>query len=200
MCTIYTFDKPFYDKYSSELERRIKTDFLRNSHGLSMVGLDAANPLADTMLKSFRPETILDTIRAFMEDNSDSSRIWLHQRAATSTAVHVGTMHGFTDRDGNIIMHNGILFRIPTELYSVDSFAIPDLMLTSTADALLASLLRLRENFANVFIIRPQQMGYSVVRCKSGSLYTDGMGNYSSLPVGTINEEVPAYYAEDYYL
>lgn len=200
MCTIYTVDKMFYDSYEAELSDRIMADFTRNHHGLVLVGLDPDDARADLMIKSFNPDLILMFLDDFMTTCGPNGRIWLHQRAATSSDVHVGTMHGFNDREGNILMHNGILWRTPTNLYAVDSFAIPDLALTQTASTLLASLERLGETFANVFVIRPQTMSYSVVRCKSGMLFTDGEGNYSSYPVGSIRFEVPQSYAEDYFM
>jgi hypothetical protein len=60
------------------------------------------------------------------------------------------------------------------------------------------ALSKMKETFANVFIIRPMDYTYGVIRCSTGRLYTDGEGNYSTNPVGSIGILVPDDTAEEF--
>lgn len=198
MCTIYTFNKQVFTEHKKEIENLITLDNRGNHDGLSLVCIDPSNNSNDLMVKSFNLGWILFAIEDFMTVCGSNGRIWLHQRAATGWNVHLGTMHGFTDRSGNILMHNGILHQPSRLLYAVDSFSLIDTLPTESATLSLMALSKMKETFANVFIIRPMDYTYGVIRCSTGKLYTDGEGNYSTNPVGSIGIIVPDDTAEEF--
>jgi hypothetical protein len=148
-------------------------------------------------------ELIVKSIDSFFDAAvSLDARVFLHQRMATGYKIHVGTMHAFTDLAGNILMHNGI-FRSAydssgRDIYAVDSFAMPDYMEFDNAAEVLLSLIELREQFTNLFIIRPDCYTYGVVRLKTGTLYTDGLGNYSTHEVGDISLPVDPVFSSEH--
>ncbi len=200
MCTIITFDMAFFMANELDAIDRIYDDNKFNSDGLSLVCIDPTNRNNDLVLKSFDVDAIIDALINFsLRSENPDARIWLHQRFATGIDKHIGTMHAFTDRQGNIVMHNGMFGRGRTE-YAVDSFAIPDLVNMSYADEIREALLRMDETFCNIFVIRPTDGTYGVVRMKAGTLFTDNKGNFSSKQTATINTPVDSLYAEDYFI
>jgi hypothetical protein len=198
MCTIYTFDKQTYKDYKKDLETVITLDNAYNNDGLSLVCLDPSNESNDLVIKTFNLGWVLFALDDFMTVCGPEGRVWLHQRAATGFNVNLGTVHGFTDRLGNILMHNGILQHSSRSLYTVDSFSLIDTLPTNSALASLMALARMNEHFANIFIIRPSDYTYGVIRRTTGRLYTDGEGNYSTNPVGKIDKPVPEDTAADF--
>ena len=192
MCTILTVDLAAYIHSAADIIDRIYQDNSRNRDGLALVALDPDCPDNDLILKTFNVELIVKSIDSFFETAvSLDARIFLHQRMATGSSIHVGTMHAFGDMTGNIIMHNGI-FRSAydstgSDVYAVDSFAMIDYMGFDNADEVLQALLQLKEHFTNLFIIRPDCYTYGVVKLRTGTLYTDGLGNYSTHPVAGLD-------------
>jgi hypothetical protein len=180
---------------------RIYEDNRHNPHGLSLVGIDPDNQYNDCLVKTFDTDKIVDSIvEFFARTNCEDARIWLHQRMATGTEVHIGTMHGFHDRHGNIVMHNGIFGLGNGSRYAVDSYAISDLVSTDMDGVFIKhQLAAMCETFSNIFIIRPATCEYTVIRMRAGSLYTDGLGNYSTKAVASINIPVEHDYAQDFY-
>jgi hypothetical protein len=193
-----TYSAEFYIEYKEDIIKQIKLDNVRNGDCASLVCIDPSNESLDVVIKTFNLELVLAIMDIFSSKASRDSRMWLHQRAATGLDVHVGTAHGFNDRSGNIIMHNGILSAGRGAMYTVDSFCLSDLTDTSSADRMLSGLIRLRESFANIFIIRPKDYTFGVVRMSVGSLYTDNNGNYSTHPVAGVCSPVEMLTATEY--
>jgi predicted glutamine amidotransferase len=111
-------------------------------------------------------------------------------------SVGIAYTHGFCNRDGKLIMHNGIVGN--TCRYAVDSFNIGHLDLLDS-DGLLLDLQRRNETFANIIVIGPDERQYFVTRLHTGKLFTDGIGNYSTNEVAMINEPVNSYFASKTY-
>jgi hypothetical protein len=116
---------------------------------------------------------------------------------ATTDKVGIGYLHGFTDWNGRVIMHNGILMSGWTEGRTVDSYALADpdyAEVGHSGKALLQLLQDTGEVFANIFSVNTEDGTYTVVRRVTGQLHTDGKGNFSSAPIeGTeLVQAVPA--------
>jgi predicted glutamine amidotransferase len=186
MCTLLTIDRSNYHLYRKAILKRIRADAAYNADGFSLVGMDTDMPESNIQVQAMNIEIIVSSLHYFFLHASFNSRIFLHSRAATTGNIGLQYCHGFTDFDGNIIMHNGILSN--PEGWAVDSFRLIH-NVGGTSRQLLEDLLAEGETFANIFVINDYE--YQVVRLSKGSLYTDGIGNYSTNAVGSINRPVP---------
>lgn len=198
MCTIITVSQDFWQSNSKAIVSRILIDAKTNSEGWCLVGIDTRTPENDIRFNSMRINLIPEMIKDFFNHASNEARVFLHARAATTRNVGLSFTHGFTDRDGRIIMHNGIIGNL--DYMAVDSFNLAYNYDLSSADTLLSSLKTNKESFANIFVIDPAMGIYQVVRMSTGSLYTDGEGNYSTHPIGSIAAPVATHSASEYYL
>ena len=185
MCTLLTIDYTNYHLYQKAIIKRIRADAAYNADGFSLVGMDSNVPESNIQVQAMNIEIIINSLHYFFLQASTNSRIFLHSRAATTGNIGLQYCHGFTDFNGNIIMHNGILSN--QEGWAVDSFKLIH-SVGGSSSQLLYDLLAEGETFANIFVIN--EFEYQVVRLSKGSLYTDGIGNYSTNAVGSINKAV----------
>jgi hypothetical protein len=195
MCTILSVDSRFWMAFQDSVIKQIYQDARLNSDGFSLVGIDPTFPENDLKVSSMRIGPILNALQDFFDTSSMNSRVFLHSRMATTMSVGIGFNHGFDDRQGRIIMHNGIL-RSGKD-YAVDSYLLADID-NNRALNTKETLQECGETYANVFTIDTVTNMYSVVRLTVGSLYTDGLGNYSTNPLEDIDMPVAHNYAKDY--
>jgi hypothetical protein len=196
MCTIYTFDQAFFDANRRAATAAICRDYIRNGDGCSLLCIDPVSPLKNLRIQSMDIEIILSSMESFFDSASLDSRVFLHLRMATGDRIGVAYNHGFDNRDGKIFFHNGYLIA-GFYGYAVDSFALAD-MHFSNANDLCNILFRKSETFANILYFDYETGSYGMVRMKSGSLYTDGKGNYSSSVIATICQPVEQCTAADH--
>lgn len=197
MCTILTISRDVYLVDRPAFISRILSDVASNPDGLSLIAVDPTHPMSNISLNCMAVGHVLNMIDVFFAGGSEYARIWLHTRAATTDYIGIPFNHGFTDSRGTMIHHNGIIGNYRN--LHVDSFNLVDYR-TEHAGVFMEDLITAQENFANVFLIRPDLATYGVVRMWGGTLVTDGMGNYSSRPVADIQDPVPPSYAKEYRL
>lgn len=193
MCTIMTIDRDFYLANRTEVVARIREDWRNNPHGASLL-LIGEMAKDTSLIRSMSIDDILLLVELrFL--NSTASRIFLHLRFATTGFIGLNGCHGFA-ANNYTVMHNGVLKRKEASYHNVDSELIAqDIVIESKAYAI--AQLQKHETYANVFIIDNDTGKYDVIRQSTGSLYTDGKGNYSSNPCGTLYLPVlPGYHAE----
>jgi hypothetical protein len=177
MCTLLTIGA---EQWSRAMENHIKDDAFHNPHGFALLLLNKHG--ARTILRSMDIEPILALLR-----NSDWERMFLHSRWATQGSVRLDNTHGWSD-DGVFYMHNGCLMSKDGDSYPVDSQAIGEWIRHGGVDRALQNLQM--EMFANVFMVDLDGGYYAVNRSMHGTLFTDGMGNYATNPIGSISMDV----------
>lgn len=180
-----------------EFNSRILSDVRSNYDGLSLIAVDPLAPITNLSLNCMAVGHVLNMLDVFFSGASEYARIWLHTRMATTDFVGIPFNHGFTDNRGTMIQHNGIVYNYRN--LAVDSFNLSDYR-TGSAHEMRDDLNTAMENFANVFLIRPEQATYGVVRMRGGLLMTDGVGNYSTHGVADIRNPVSAEYAREHRL
>lgn len=187
MCTILTVSREFYLANRESVIKRVKSDFRGNNHGTSllMIGADGDDSLLLRTMGVADALTLLDL--KFLSGVAD--RAWIHLRFATTGYQGLNGCHGFAANDYTVF-HNGILSRPESATFNVDSELIAADVVQGGKDHAIAAL-QASEQYANVFLVNNKTGTYTVVRQSTGSLYTDGQGNYSSNPVGTICQTVP---------
>lgn len=187
MCTLLTIDKQTYSKMRKSVLKRIVADARFNSDGGSLVFLDPMQPNNNTVFRSMSLGLLTSTVKTLMQGASDHARLFVHMRAATTAMIGVGFTHAFDDMNGTIYMHNGVISN-PNWTYAVDSFR---LVTMGEPGEMFKQLLGEGETFANIFVIDTLGYKYSVLRLSTGSLFTDGQGNYATNECGRINQPVP---------
>lgn len=195
MCTIMTIDRNFWIQNKQATISRILSDARLNSDGWAVVGVDPDSIDADFNLQSMRIAPVLDVMERFFLECSVYGRVFLHSRFATTRHVGIAYTHGFTDSQGTIIMHNGIVDNY--RALAVDSFNLTDYPMHN-AETLLGMLTDDQEAFANLILIRPAEGTYGIVRLLTGQLHTDAQGNYSSYPFAGVDMPVPTSFAIDH--
>lgn len=180
MCTIYTFTPSLRDEalLAARHDRRF------NGDGASLIVVDGARVVLS--IAGVWDTMVLNILRALPEKRW--TRAFLHLRAATGGEVTTANCHGWGDRatGTKYVQHNGWINRRTDT--AVDSQSIVEwIELGGTAEAL--SLLR-DEAFANVFLIDEGTGVYYVHRSLTGSLYTDGNGNFGTTPFGSVQDAV----------
>jgi hypothetical protein len=159
----------------------MELDFASNPHGSTMLGIDA---LGDGSTLVSKNSSLVREVTQFFDD-VPHGRVFLHYRYATGIYVGLAHNHVIPSFDGKFYLHNGVIEN--TYNYTVDSFNL--VHMADNALDLLDNLLDLGETFANIFIVDPV-FGYGVVRLRTGSLFTDSVGNYSTNPIARICEPV----------
>lgn len=186
MCTLITVSAEFFANNRAQVLDRIRQDARFNGDGWSLLCIDIQDTSKNVALQSMNLRMILRILDLFTDTCSPDSRIFLHARAATTRYTGIAYCHGFTDLRGRIFMHNGIVNN-PEQL-AIDSYSLIDLPLADTS--MLEALKQRGDNYANVFVIDTDTDTYSVIRLATGSLHTDGNGNYSTHPIATIIKPV----------
>ena len=193
-----TIDRNFWFSHKSEVIATILSDAAYNGDGWALVCIDTDRPESDVRLATMQIGPILAMLDVFFTQASSVGRMFLHARSATTRSVGIAYNHDFTDGNGTLIMHNGVIAN--GAMLAVDSFNLGMNIPVEDADYLLTQLRTTGETFANVFLIHPEQATYSVVRLTTGRLYSDGKGNYSTNSMAGIKSLVPEFTAEYNYL
>lgn len=189
MCTIMTIDSLFYSNNRTLVRDRIKSDARMNGDGWSLLCIDPDQPELNVQVNSLRLKIVLATIDTFFDEAGDEARMFLHARYATTSSVGIGYCHGFSDFNGRIIMHNGVIAN--PHNYAIDSYRL--IGLPQKDDEILGFFEANKDQYANVFVIDTDMLSYTVVRLTVGSLYHDGHGNYSTNSIGGLNKPVNAH-------
>lgn len=176
MCTIITVNGNYSAK---DLLSRAKTDAKGNPHGFACLTVkDGEYSLSRGM--------DYDQLFAIIE-HVKFDRIWIHTRMATQGKHSLANCHGWST-DGQIVMHNGFINGKEADAKPVDSMAINEWLNTGGVDN---AMIKLRKNsYANVFVIDTVADQYHIHRSKTGSLHTDGKGNYSTNVMPGITKKV----------
>lgn len=177
MCTLLTVSR---DKYNEAIQNRIVADAKSNQDGFGLLLINEQG--AEHVLRTLDVDLVLGVLNAVKW-----TRMFLHSRFATQGAPVLANTHGW-DEGSVFYMHNGCIYTSEAKKYAVDSQVIGQWVRDGGVDLALERLLD--ERFANVFLIDTQKSMYIVHRSESGSLYTDGEGNYSTHDVGLINHKV----------
>lgn len=194
MCTILTVDRFTFDQYTTEFLGRIEEDARNNPDGWSVVLLGQTKQ-ETTLLKSLELESVMDALETI-----PWTRAFIHSRLATTSAAGIFGCHNFTTvgnghsqnvKNGYwIVQHNGILSSPESYGYAVDSMYITEYIRAFGIKKAIDYLTK-TETYANTFLINPLSARYIVTRAKTNTLYTDGLGNYSTRQVGPLTLEVP---------
>lgn len=184
MCTLMTLSKEFFDANRSAVNQRIRSDQFHNDDGSALILVDDKHVVLMNLAS-------MDITPILMILNSRPwARMFLHQRMATGGSPIVGNCHGWATRDDGAVhvMHNGILHTPDSVGCAVDSQAI----LTWLEQLKWKDALGKIEDewYANVFLIINGR-GHTIIRSETGSLVTDGLGNFSTNYVTGLHHEVP---------
>ena len=162
---------------------RILDDSVSNSDGWALL----------LILKNGKPMFVqsldLDPIFSILMDAS-WERMFLHSRFTTQGESTLPNCHGWQS-NGTYVFHNGILSNPQADDFPVDSQLINWWIDRYGVNRTLQLLKT--EYYANVFLVDTKQNEYIMHRSQTGSLFTDGLGNYSSNPVGSLVVPVPRY-------
>lgn len=195
MCTLLTVSKEFWTEHSSKVSARMTQDSISNSDGISVLIL-SSRPDEDVSFSGMDAMGLLPLVQAAMDSAAPGSRLFVHQRMATTEYVGIAFNHGFTDFRGTVLMHNGIVSN--PKNFCVDSYNL--LTLPADPEESVLKLIDEKETYANVFRIHTHDDKWDVLRLSTGSLYTDGFGNYSTNACGPIDVAVERYSAQTYFL
>lgn len=179
-----TLSKEFFDANRSVVNQRIRSDQFHNDDGSALILVDDKHVVLMNLAS-------MDITPILMILNSRPwARMFLHQRMATGGSPIVGNCHGWATRDDGAVhvMHNGILHTSDSVGCAVDSQAI----LTWLEQLKWKDALGKIEDewYANVFLIINGR-GHTIIRSETGSLVTDGLGNFSTNYVTGLHHEVP---------
>lgn len=190
MCSILTVTTDEMAVNLRQYLTYIRSEARMNSHGFAALLL-ADEPRQDAMLRTMDLHELVTWIGV---KTSVPGRLFIHLRYATTNHVGLAGTHGFDTRRGQFVMHNGVITANATDL--LDSHRIADY---DSAWEAFADLQQDGERYANVFWIDTLTRSYSVFRLFTGSLYSDGFGNYATNPVADITHEVDTLFFEDHY-
>lgn len=181
MCTILSFDYNTFTSNQDTILKRIREDFVRNSHGNSLI-LASADPKKALVLQTLDLDAVISVLTAI-----PFTRFWLHLRHSTTSTQGLAGCHAFTPNNGWYVMHNGILREGQSNKLPVDSMAISELLRYTDVRTVTTHLLQ-NETYANVFMIQPEKGKWTVCRSKQGTLFWDGVDNFSSNPIPNLCE------------
>lgn len=178
MCTILTADNTIDRK---ELVDRIYNDSFSNPDGFALLMIQAnGKPL---FVQSLDIEPIVSLV-----EYSEFSRVFIHTRYATQGKSALQNCHGW-NANGTYVFHNGSIYSRIAEKFTVDSEAIRYWLENYGIDETIDRLID--ESFANVFLVDIENGQYIVHRSRTGSLFTDGNGNYSTHSFASLTIPVP---------
>ena len=174
MCSIITFKKSMYTEAMAD---HVLDEMTSNGDGFSVLLIgDNGAILSD--LHTMDPYAVLGVL-----DYCDYDRAFVHCRLATQGVPNVRNTHGFYN-SGVYYQHNGILSDPAARRFAVDSMLIgaklDQLGLHGTLDWLKT------QSYANCFFVDTVTNRYFVTRNTVGSLFTDGIGNFSTTEFETI--------------
>lgn len=194
MCTIFSIDRFFFNNNKQNSLKRIEQDAARNDDGWAAVFLgEHANQTV--LMQSLELSSVLAAI-----DSVPWTRMFLHSRMSTTSTGGIFGCHNFSTIGSGlqsnvtngywVVQHNGILSDHRSRQYMVDSMFITQ-HIREHGPAETINYLLTKETYANVFMINPISGQYYVTRSVTNSLFTDGLGNFSTNPVGEIAKPVP---------
>lgn len=184
ICTLLSIDRVMFEENTDEVLRHMHKDAVSNDDGFALVTCGTRHNHAANLRTM-----ALDPIINYLMVDKTWERFWLHSRYATTSTVNMSTVHGFDAADGWFVMHNGVLRDEKVDSLDVDSRIIPELIKLAGVDAAV-NFLMTNETYANVFIVQPETGKWKMIRLETGSLYTDGYGNYATNPLLDINQRV----------
>lgn len=185
MCTVITVDQSINKQSVIE---RIISDSMSNSDGFAMLMIQLdGTPL---FIQSMNTDPIIGLIEIM-----DYKRIFIHTRYATQGIAALHNTHGW-NHNGTYVFHNGSIRSKISERFSVDSEAIRYWLEFYGIDETIDKLHD--EPFANVFLVNTVDGNYIVHRSMTGSLFTDGNGNYSTHAFDAITTPVAEYTVTDH--
>lgn len=188
MCTILTVSNTTVDIDS--LVKHIESDGASNPHGFSLLMVtDNDKPM---IIRSMDLAPIIDAVSFFKW-----KRIFLHTRYATQGGPKLQNTHGW-NTDGAFVFHNGFIRSGEADRFEVDSQAIVHWLGKHTRRKAIGKLLA--ENYANVMVVDTEENDYLIIRAKSGRLFTDGKGNYSTNELGPVKIPVKTKTCSDFKL
>lgn len=117
-----------------------------------------------------------DMIETAMLMDDDWTLAIIHQRFTTQGEVRLHNTH-LWEEGNRYYCHNGMLSSEKARSYNVDSQLIGEHLRNTLWEALEFCQ---SENYANVIMVDFDTSQYVISRSKTGSLYTDGKGQYSS--------------------
>ena len=174
MCTILTANNTIP---AHKIIEQLKEDAWSNPDGFAMLMVQKnGKPL---FIQSLDIEPILSLI-----EYSEFERIFVHTRYATQGKSALQNCHGW-QANGVYVFHNGSIRSRISDKFDVDSEAIRYWLDNYGIDETIDKLID--EPFANVFLVDIEQGQYIVQRSRTGSLFTDGNGNYSTHDFDAIN-------------
>jgi predicted glutamine amidotransferase len=121
----------------------------------------------------------------------DYNRVFIHTRYATQGKSALQNCHGWNS-GSTYVFHNGSIRSKIADKFEVDSMAIKYWLDTYGLDETLDRLEN--EPFANVFLVDLDKSFFVVSRSMTGSLFTDGNGNYSTNSFDNITMPVSQQY------
>lgn len=172
MCAIFTFS---YAAFTDAVMAQIKEDAKRNCDGNALLLYNKHGHT--TILRTMDLGLVETTLK-----NYDWSRMFLHMRKATKGTVDLRNTHGWETK-GVYYMHNG---RIDAEIaknFPVDTMAIGEWLKQGPMRAMKELF---SETYANVMLIDTTMNLYLVHRSFTGTLFTDGKGNYSTSRINDV--------------
>lgn len=187
MCTIITASRELFAQHSKDFIDQIYDDAKHNPHGLALV-LMGKTSLEITVLRTLSADAVVSAL------NNDKTwqRFWFHSRYATSSFKGIPGCHGFHARHGEqdwYVLHNGIIQHQESRKFNVDSEWLAS-MISRYGVAAAVGAVRTGESFVNAFFVNPTTGKWVMLRAKSGSLYQDGKGNFSTVKLKGIIEEL----------
>ena len=117
-----------------------------------------------------------DVIEAAMLMDDDWTLAIIHQRFTTQGEVRLHNTH-LWEEGNRYYCHNGVLSSKEANKYNVDSQLIGEHLRNTLWEALEFCQ---SEKYANVIVVDFDTSKYTISRSRTGSLYTDGSGQYSS--------------------
>lgn len=199
MCTILTIDREFFDVFKDSVLERITKDAVSNDDGFGLI------LLGKTKRGTIVTQSIdLETIKTLI-NNVPWERMFLHSRMSTTSTSGIFGCHNFSSvgegksqftakglriaKENWLVQHNGVLRDAESRKYMVDSMYIAEVINKQGLQAAL-TYINTKEDYANVFLVNPDNGRYFMSRSSTGSLHTDGYGNYSTHPLEIINQPV----------
>lgn len=193
MCTLLTISRDIFEANYEYAIKHIRKDADGNSHGFGLLTLgdkEEESALIHTMS--------IEVVIAMLTADDKWKRMWLHSRYATGASINLFGCHPFssvgegrkyygeleTGDKQYIVMHNGVLSNKDSKNFFVDSMYIGTMLRMHGLDKTLEYLKT--ETYANVFAVNPINGEWAMSRSSSGTLYTDGSGNYSTTPYSNI--------------
>lgn len=182
MCTILTLNVKQADgtlrpaEEQSEFLTRVVKDYQGNHDGMTVLTYGKHPSIFRTM----DAQMGVNFLEAALAD-ATLERVWVHMRAATTGFVGVDYCHGWSDGQGMVVLHNGVLYTGNARKHSVDSMQLVELLKQGYSPGDIHDMLAaLYETFANIFYVDTDTGQYWLSTQSQYGVHTDGLGNFST--------------------